>query len=70
MMRSMDAMVMTTTATDCVWSFPGAAGAQEAGLEGSVELPEADTALHPDARSTGSLCRVSMQTLLAHLFDC
>lgn len=59
-------MVMTTTATDCVWSFLAAAGAQEAVSVGSVELLEADMGLHPDAQSTGSLCRVSMQT--NHLF--
>lgn len=66
MMQSMDVMATTTTATDCVWSFPGAAGAQEAVSVGSVELPEADMGLRPDAPSTGSLCRVSMQT--SHLF--
>lgn len=60
-MQSMDVMVMTMTATDCVWSFPGAAGAQEAGSVGSVALPEADMGLHPDAQSTGSLCRDSLR---------
>lgn len=65
MMRSMDVMVTTTTATDCVWSFLGAAGAQEAVSVGSVELPEADMGLRPDAPSTGSLCRVSMRTSLS-----
>lgn len=58
-MPCMDAMVMTTTATDCVWSFLEAAGAPEAGLVASVELPEADTDLHPGAPSTGLLCPVS-----------
>lgn len=62
MMRSMDVMGMTTTAIDCVWSFLAAAGAQGAASVVSVELPEADTGLHPDAQSTGSLCRVSMHT--------
>lgn len=52
-MQFMDAMVMTTTATDCVWSFPGAAEAQEAASVGSAELPEADMGLRPDAQSTG-----------------
>lgn len=61
-MRSMDVMGMTTTATDCVWSFLAAAGAQEVASVVSVELLEADTGLHPDAQSTGSLCRVSIHT--------
>lgn len=34
MMPSMDEMVMTMTATDCVWSFHEAAEAPEADLEG------------------------------------
>ncbi len=59
-MQSTDAMVMITTATDCVWSFPGAAGAQEADTAESVALQEADMGPHPGAQSTGSLCRVSM----------
>lgn len=67
MMRSMDAMVMTMTATDCVWNSLGAAGAPEAVLEGSVELPGADMGLHPDAPSTGSLCRVSK--LISYLLE-
>lgn len=58
-MPSMDVMVMTTTATDCVWSFLEVAGAPEAGLVGSVELPEADMDHHPGAQSTGLLCPVS-----------
>lgn len=59
MMPSMGVMVMTTTATDCVWSFLGAAEAPEEVSAGSVELPEADMGLRPDAPSTGSLCQVS-----------
>lgn len=59
-MPSTGVMAMTTTATDCVWSFPGAAGAPEVALVGSEVLPEADTDLHPDAQSTGSLCQVSI----------
>lgn len=62
MMQCMGVMVMTTTATDCVWSSLGAAGAQEGASVGSVELPEADTGLRPDAQSTGSLCQVSIQS--------
>ena len=58
MMPFMDAMATTTTATGCVWSSLGAAGAPEAGSEGSAELRGGDTGLHPDAPSTGSLCRV------------
>lgn len=65
MMQSMGVMVMTTTAIDCVWSFLGAAGAQEAASVGSVELPEADMGPRPGAPSTGSLFRVSMQTCQA-----
>lgn len=55
MMRSMGEMVMTTTATGCVWSFLGAAEAQEAVSVGSVERLEVDTGRHPDGQSTGSL---------------
>lgn len=62
MMQSTDVMVMTTTAIDCVWSFLGVAGAPEVVSVGSVELLGADTGLRPDAQSTGSLCRVSMQS--------
>ena len=58
MTRSTDAMVMTTTATGCEWSSPGAAGAPEAGLEGSAEPREAGTGPRPDAPSTGSSCQV------------
>lgn len=58
-MQSMGGMVMIMTATGCVWSFLGAVGAREAGSVGSVELPGADMGPHPDAPSTGSLCRVS-----------
>lgn len=58
MMRSMDATGMTTMVTDYAWSSLVAAGAPEADLEGSAGLPGADTGLHPDAPSTGSLCRV------------
>lgn len=57
-MPSMDVMGMTTMVTGCVWSSLAAAGAPEADLEGSAGRPEADTGLHPDAPSTGSLCRV------------
>lgn len=60
MMPSTGVMAMTTTATDCVWSFPGAAGAPEVALVGSEVLQEADTDLPPDAQSTGSLCQVSI----------
>lgn len=60
MMPSTGVMAMTTTATDCVWSFPGVAGAPEAALVGSEVLQEADMDLHPDAQSTGSLCQVSV----------
>lgn len=59
-MPCMDAMATTTTATDCVWSFLAAAGAPEVALAGLVALPEADTDLRPDDRSTGSLCPVSV----------
>lgn len=59
MMQSMDAMVMTTTATGCVWNFRGAAGAPEAVSAGSAVRPEADMDLHLDALSTGSWCQVS-----------
>lgn len=58
-MQCTDATATTTTATDCVWSFPGAAGAPEVASVGSGALPEADTDLHPDAQSTGSLCQVN-----------
>lgn len=58
MMPCMDVMATTTTATDCVWSFPGAAGAPEEGLA-SEEHPEADTDPRPDGPSTGSLCQVN-----------
>lgn len=58
MMPSTGVMAMTTTATDCVWSFPGVAGAPEAALVGSEVFQEADMDLHPDAQSTGSLCQV------------
>lgn len=60
MMPSTAVMAMTTTATDCVWSFPGAAGAPEVASVGSGVPREADTDLRPDAQSTGSLCQVSM----------
>lgn len=60
MMPSTGVMAMTTTATGCVWSFPGVAGAPEAALVGSEVLQEADMDLHPDAQSTGSLCQVSI----------
>lgn len=59
-MQCTGAMATTTTATGCVWSFHAAAGVQEAASAGSAARPEADTGLHPDAQSTGSLCRVSM----------
>lgn len=58
-MPFMDVMVMITTATDCVWNFLEAAGAPEAGLVASVELPEADMDLHPGAPSTELLYPVS-----------
>lgn len=57
MMQFMGVMIMT--ATGCAWSSLGAAGAHEERVEGSAELPEADTDLHQDALSTGSLFRVS-----------
>lgn len=60
MMPCTGVMAMTTTATDCVWSFPGVAGAPEEALVGSEVLQEADMDLHPDAQSTGSLCQVSV----------
>lgn len=60
MMPSTGVMAMTTTATDCAWSFPGAAGAPEVALVGSEVLQEADMDLHPGAQSTGSLCQVSI----------
>lgn len=60
MMPSTAVMAMTTTATDCVWSFLGAAGAPEVASVGSEVLQEADTDLRPDAQSTGSLCQVSV----------
>lgn len=64
-MPCMDGMVMTTMATDCVWNFLEAAGAPEAGLAASVELPEADMDLHPGAPSTGLLFPVSKYNKLA-----
>lgn len=60
MMRCTGATATTTTATGCEWSFPAAAAAREAASAGSAGRPGADTGLHPDAQSTGSLCRVSM----------
>lgn len=60
MMPCTGVMAMTTTATDCVWSFLGVAGGPEAVLVGSEVLQEADMDLHPDAPSTGSLCQVSI----------
>lgn len=60
-MPSMDVMGTTTTATDCGWSFHGAAEAPEAVTGGSVEHPGEDMDLHPDAQSTGSLCQVNEQ---------
>lgn len=65
MMQCMAVMATTMTATDCVWSFLGVAGAPEAGLEGSAEHPEEDMGHRPDAPSTGSLSRVSKQ--VSHL---
>lgn len=58
MMPSMDVMDTTTTATDCEWSFLGAAGDPEEGL-GSEERPEADMDPPPDDLSTESLCQVN-----------
>lgn len=60
MMRSTGVMATTTTATDCEWSFLGAAGAPEAALVGSEGRRGADTDPHPDAQSTGSLCQVNV----------
>lgn len=61
MTRCMGATATTTTATGCEWSFPAAAAAREAASAGgSAGRPGADTGLHPDAQSIGSLCRVSM----------
>ena len=68
MMQSMDVMGMTMTATGCVWSSPGAAGAQEAGSGGSAELREADMGLRPGAPSTGSLCRVGGLSCGSHAY--
>lgn len=59
MMRYTGVMATTTTATDCEWSFLGAAEAPEAALVGSEGRREADTDPHPDAQSTGSLCQVN-----------
>lgn len=59
--RCTGATATTTTATDCEWSFPAAAGAREAAASaGLAGRPGADTGLHPDAQSTGSLCQVSI----------
>lgn len=60
MMRCTGAMVTTTTATGCGWSFPGAEGAPEAVSAGSAVLLEADTDLHPGAPSTGWWCQVGI----------
>lgn len=60
MMRCMGETATTTTATGCEWSFPAAAAAREAASAGSAGRPGADTGLHPDAQSIGSLCRVSV----------
>lgn len=66
-MLCMVAMAMTTTDTDCVWSFLAAGEAPEEVLEGlveevvaeeAVELQEADMDLHPGALNTESLCLV------------
>lgn len=59
-MRSTGVMATTTTATDCEWSFLGAAGAPEAALVGSEGRREADTDPHPGAQSTESLCQVNI----------
>lgn len=71
MMPSMDVMDTTTTATDCVWSSPGAAGDPEEGL-GSEERPEADMDPPPDDLSTGSLCQVNKPKICnaTQLFVC
>lgn len=66
MMRSTGVMAMTTTATDCEWSFLAAAGAPEVALVGSVVRLEADMDLHPGAQSTGSLCQVNITLAKIH----
>lgn len=65
-MRSTGVMAMTTTATDCEWSFLGAAGAPGVALVGSVVRLEADMDLHPGAQSTGSLCQVNITLAKIH----
>lgn len=60
MMRCTGATAMTTTAIGCEWSFHAAAGVRGAASAGLAGRPGADTGLHPDDQSTGSLCRVSM----------
>lgn len=67
MMRSTGVMATTTTATDCEWSSPGAAGAPEAASVGSEGPPEADTDPRRDAPSTGSLCQVNITFPLMHI---
>lgn len=51
----MDEMAMTMMAIVFEWSSQGVAGeVEEVEVVVELELPEADTALHPGVQSTGS----------------